>query len=284
MTNYLAFAPEPFSIELTYADLVKATKRAGAESVRISLRFEGNDTFEFKGPIRSDDFLVALATSAAIEADKHMDKVLAQVIEELTEAIRLSVEYVGPQKLRPRPGWSWFDALVKYAPHKAELFGPVFPDAPAPDEHATLDGHSTPDEWIKRANGAMPIRATHAGTHVPSTPLGGADGTFVGFETLADLKGPEHYTDTATGPGQDPEDKPVIEPNAMAVWASDTDERVIVYRWDTRPDGSFPNDPNRYVRGAFNKNGDFVTLDRLREIPDGYRKVNWGQDDKQADA
>lgn len=209
MTNYLAFTPEPFSIELTYADLVKATKRAGAESVRISLRFEGNDTFEFKGPIRSDDFLVALATSAAIEADKHMDKVLAQVIEELTEAIRLSLEYIGTQKLQARPGWSWFDALVKYAPHKAELFGPVFPDAPAE-------------------------------------------------------------------PAEDPEDKPDFKPNAMAVYASNTDERVVVHSPDRT---TF-----KYVRGAFNQNGDFITLDRLHGVPDGYRLVNWGRDDIEADA
>lgn len=43
-------------------------------------------------------------------------------IEELTEAIRFTVEYVGLQTLYPAPGWAWFDALVKYAPEKAQAF------------------------------------------------------------------------------------------------------------------------------------------------------------------
>jgi hypothetical protein len=44
----------------------------------------------------------------------------AVAIEELTEAIRLTQEYVGDQLLPPKEGWSWFDALTKYAPWKLE--------------------------------------------------------------------------------------------------------------------------------------------------------------------
>ena len=44
------------------------------------------------------------------------------VVEELTEAIRLTVEYVGLETLPPIEGWSWWDALVKYAPEKAQVF------------------------------------------------------------------------------------------------------------------------------------------------------------------
>ena len=43
-------------------------------------------------------------------------------IEELTEAIRFTVEYVGLDMLPPLPGWSWYDALLKYAPDKAAAF------------------------------------------------------------------------------------------------------------------------------------------------------------------
>jgi hypothetical protein len=40
----------------------------------------------------------------------------------LTEAIRLTVEYVGLETLPPVPGWSWFDALTRYDPHTAQSF------------------------------------------------------------------------------------------------------------------------------------------------------------------
>ena len=45
-----------------------------------------------------------------------------RAIEELTEAIRLTVEYVGVDVLQPVEGWSWYDALVKYAPEKVAPF------------------------------------------------------------------------------------------------------------------------------------------------------------------
>lgn len=43
-------------------------------------------------------------------------------IRELTEAIRLTVEYVGNDNLPPLEGWSWFDALKKYDPESAQRF------------------------------------------------------------------------------------------------------------------------------------------------------------------
>lgn len=45
-----------------------------------------------------------------------------QEVRELTEAIRLTVEYVGLETLPPRPGWSWFEALQRYAPEDARRF------------------------------------------------------------------------------------------------------------------------------------------------------------------
>ena len=41
---------------------------------------------------------------------------------ELTEAIRLTVEYVGNDMLPAIEGWEWYDALVKYAPEVAQAF------------------------------------------------------------------------------------------------------------------------------------------------------------------
>ena len=43
-------------------------------------------------------------------------------VHELCEAIRLTAEYVGPKTLPAIDGWSWFDALVKYAPETAQVF------------------------------------------------------------------------------------------------------------------------------------------------------------------
>lgn len=40
--------------------------------------------------------------------------------DELTEALRLTVEYVGVRTLPPVVGWSWYDALLKHDPETAE--------------------------------------------------------------------------------------------------------------------------------------------------------------------
>lgn len=56
-------------------------------------------------------------TSFAVE-----ETITDDPIEELTEAIRLTAEYVGPRTLPAVKGWSWFDALSKYAPEKALPF------------------------------------------------------------------------------------------------------------------------------------------------------------------
>lgn len=45
-----------------------------------------------------------------------------RAIDELCEAIRLTVEYVGTECLHPGEGWSWFDALAKYRPNIAQEF------------------------------------------------------------------------------------------------------------------------------------------------------------------
>lgn len=42
-----------------------------------------------------------------------------RTVEELTEAIRFTVEYVGTSMLPAGEGWAWYAALQKYAPEKA---------------------------------------------------------------------------------------------------------------------------------------------------------------------
>jgi hypothetical protein len=53
-------------------------------------------------------------------------------IEQLTEAIRLTVEYVGTETLPPLSGWSWYDALMQYAPEKAQVFREQYDRATRP--------------------------------------------------------------------------------------------------------------------------------------------------------
>ena len=49
---------------------------------------------------------------------------MSEAIHELTEAIRLTQEYIGDELLPRKEGWSWFDALTKYAPEKLERSEP----------------------------------------------------------------------------------------------------------------------------------------------------------------
>lgn len=72
---------------------------------------------------------VAEALTAFLEdvRARHANAVLCTVdpsgaVAELVEAIRLTVEYLGTETLPPVEGWSWYDALRKYAPHLAESF------------------------------------------------------------------------------------------------------------------------------------------------------------------
>jgi hypothetical protein len=91
---------------------------------------------EFSSHETDDEFTCRLCfafdDTAAIEA-----------VRELTEAIRLTVEYVGTETLPPKPGWSWFDALAKYAPETATSFWHG-PRSRGCDERA--DAHPTTTE------------------------------------------------------------------------------------------------------------------------------------------
>lgn len=57
---------------------------------------------------------------AAAKDEANADAVRA--IDDLADAIRLTVEYVGNDMLPAVPGWSWFDALMTYRPELAQQF------------------------------------------------------------------------------------------------------------------------------------------------------------------
>ena len=45
-----------------------------------------------------------------------------QIVNELTDALKITAEHVGQDLLPAWPGFDWYSALVKYAPDKAALF------------------------------------------------------------------------------------------------------------------------------------------------------------------
>lgn len=69
------------------------------------------------------------------------DGTLRHALTEALEALRLTVEYVGLQTLRPFPGWSWFDVLSKYPEYADWLDSMVNPKPVVidPSEYATCD-------------------------------------------------------------------------------------------------------------------------------------------------
>jgi hypothetical protein len=86
----------------------------------------------------------------------------AVAVEELTEALRLTREYVG-DVLPAIVGWSWYDALVKYAPEKAELFVKIGREAcrwcGMPDDNKPMAFQATPyccEDHQKLDNGEKP--------------------------------------------------------------------------------------------------------------------------------
>lgn len=54
------------------------------------------------------------------EGVAHPRQNLAHRVHELEEALRLTQEYIGDERLPPLPGWSWYDALYPEDAHKAE--------------------------------------------------------------------------------------------------------------------------------------------------------------------
>ncbi|WP_435113313.1 hypothetical protein [Nocardiopsis synnemataformans] len=65
-----------------------------------------------------------------------------QAVHDLTEALRLTREYVGADTLPAHPGWSWYDALARHAPDTLKT---IVDTAEPPDRpHLVLHpGHET---------------------------------------------------------------------------------------------------------------------------------------------
>lgn len=76
-----------------------------------------------------------LAEAAAVDNSEQETDPIA----ELVRAIGHTVDYVGTETLKPIPGWSWFDALSKYAPDIAAGYQQAEADEPASAPYITKD-------------------------------------------------------------------------------------------------------------------------------------------------
>lgn len=81
------------------------------------------------------------------QAEELFRLVEVSAAQQLAEALRLTVEYVGTATLPALPGWSWYDALTAHYPAMAEeLSKPQYRGQPAGQEstrattEAELDG------------------------------------------------------------------------------------------------------------------------------------------------
>lgn len=101
--------------------------------------------------------------SGRSETRKHGGEVTTHEdqIRELTEAIRLTVEYVGVDILPPIEGWSWYDALSKYAPETIPPFVDWY------EKHGELPR-------MERAEAAKRARADDIPVRIPPS-VGGSD-------------------------------------------------------------------------------------------------------------
>lgn len=70
------------------------------------------------------------------QAEELFRLVEVSAAQQLAEALRLTVEYVGTATLPALPGWSWYDALAEHFPAMAEeLAKPQYRGQPAGQEH-----------------------------------------------------------------------------------------------------------------------------------------------------
>lgn len=126
-------------------------------AITVSLGWDGLHADEAREPWRAGarSLLTALTKLDTANAETRRQYVTDAVVEELTEAIRHTVEYVGVDTLPPEEGWSWYDALVKYAPEKAEPFRlqdrqPTEPDPDHDSVRAVLAALDTNGSGIRQ--------------------------------------------------------------------------------------------------------------------------------------
>ena len=96
-----------------------------AEQEVIRLRCQRAAIAEAQAVLRdneSEDLLSLPQLATIVETVDRVAKENAAARNDLTEALRLTVDYVGLSTLPAIPGWTWFDALTKHAPGIADQF------------------------------------------------------------------------------------------------------------------------------------------------------------------
>lgn len=107
-----------------------ATERGMRPAVAIKATAYGADAE--RGRWYSSDSM-APVSSLTIAGSDPVLLAPVEAVDDLAEAIRLTVEYVGTDTLPALPGWAWFDALSRYRPDLADAVtsaptGPVVDD------------------------------------------------------------------------------------------------------------------------------------------------------------
>lgn len=98
-------------------------------------------------------------------------------IDDLVEALRLTVEYIGLTALPPIEGWSWYDALRKHRPEVAEALARQHATrvehAPTSDDQPGRMSCTRCDWWVDAAThseGTAALTAHQLAEHAP-TPM-----------------------------------------------------------------------------------------------------------------
>lgn len=110
------------ALRLGYSPKVRERKRLwfGIDERKFT-RWETHVLYEALQIIkRRHEERAAEYEQAAIATTEASQSAEMDATAELVEALRLTVEYVGTETLPAKPGWSWYDALVRHAPDVAE--------------------------------------------------------------------------------------------------------------------------------------------------------------------
>jgi len=109
------FSQSPHMASKYWAELVRARKRIAELEAAVTAPTEPAPPQTINGFTLEDWFKIAQGKDETVG-------VCVAAIDELAEAIRFTVEYVGNDTLPAIEGWSWFDALMKHRPEIAEEF------------------------------------------------------------------------------------------------------------------------------------------------------------------
>lgn len=98
----------------TWSDVIKAADTGNVQAIHIR-----DNLMDVARSVIDDGWHEA--TDEERSKDQQLSKAKSAV-DDLADALRLTVEYIGNDMLPAKAGWSWFDALLRHRPKMAEEF------------------------------------------------------------------------------------------------------------------------------------------------------------------